>query len=341
MLCPSRRFHVRIAILGAALSICGSAQALEPGLSGEVSYEHLNLPETKYTHLFDSITGLSAKDVNQDGDLDGERFDVSLAARGSFAGVPIIAGVTGYYAHHQDSQTTTCQSSATAFCTRVPFFDPDPTTQQSVAYGDGSNVVSDIAVTANTWGVALEAQTTSVKSSLSGSVDVKGGAGYRRIDTELSLLNRRVSGGAGSPVPGTLGEDYDTGYLGGYLGAVGKVPFGYGLALTFDGDVGLYWAHTDFDGLYTSSGSTLIPTSNITESLTLDHDKTTVIASLKVGIEKDFGMFKASVFGRGEYCSYAPEVKYDDLSSNNGTSIQNGSAWTASVGGRMTVPFGQ
>ena len=199
---------------------------------------------------------------------------------------------------------------------------------------------------ATTWGVALKGQTVSPKA-FGSALNIKLGTGYRRIDTDLSINGGRVSGGAGIPIPLSLSEDTSTGYLGGYIGAVGKLPLGQGFALTVDGDVGIYWAHTDYDAQYISSGST-IGTTNLSQSLTLDRDTSAVIAALKVGVDKDFGMFKAGIFARGEYYSYAPEMRYNDVDqfggataggSNNGISIGRGDAWTASAGGRVTVPL--
>ena len=186
---------------------------------------------------------------------------------------------------------------------------------------------------------------------MTGAIDVKLGAGYRRIDTGLSINGGRVSGGAGIPIPFSLDETTNTGYLGGYIGAGGHVPLGGGFAFTVDGDVGIYWAHTDYHGRYVSTGGAA--PSILDQSLKLDRDTSAVIASLKVGLDKDFGAFRAGLFGRGEYAySYAPEMNYNDVDrvlgpnfpiggSNDGTSIGQGDAWAASIGGHVTVPFTQ
>ena len=334
------------------LVMSSGALAIDPGFNGEISYEHLNLPKTEFTYIFD-FTNLPApnavpsKDENHDGDLDGGRLDLSLGGRGTFAGIPIIAGLKGYYAQHDDSQSLSCQTvTLAATCAHGPLFEPDPNSQQVVAYGVGSNLIYQTDLDVDTWGIALEGQ--SAAKSMTGAIDVKLGAGYRRIDTDLSINGRRVSGGAGIPIPFSLDEATDTGYLGGYIGAGGKLPLGGGFALAVDGDVGVYWAHTDYDGRYISSGAA-IATTNLDQSLTLDRDTSAIIASLKVGLDKDFGAFRAGLFGRGEYYSYAPEMNYNDVEgvvapvggSNNGTSIGRGDAWTASFGGRVTVPFTQ
>ena len=57
--------------------------------------------------------------------------------------------------------------------------------------------------------------------------------------------------------------------------------------------------HHDASSSPLPHGST-IGTTNLSQSLTLDRDTSAVIAALKVGVDKDFGMFKAGIFARGE-----------------------------------------
>jgi len=347
------RFVYLAALAVGVFSAINRAQAVEPGLSGEVSYERLKLPKTEFTYVLDNTnpnapTGVVSKDVNHDGQLDGARIDLSWGQRTMFYGMPIVAGIKGYYSRHDSNQTSTCLStSLAALCSHTPLFDPDANTQQVVPYGPGSNVLTTTDLATVTWGIALEAQTTSARSS-AGTVDMKVGGAYRRLDTSLSLNGSRVSGGLGTPIPYTLDEDNNTGYLGGYVGAVGRLALGYGFAVTLDGDVGVYWGHTDYQGQYASSGG---GTTNVSQSLSLDRDAAAVIAGLKLSLDKDFGGIKAGIFARGEVYSYAPEMRYNDVDRavtfpaagghNDGTSIGRGSATTASVGARVTVPFGQ
>ena len=102
------------------------ALAIDPGFNGEISYEHLNLPKTEFTYTFDftnqpAPNGAPSKDENHDGGLDGGRLDLSLGGRGTFAGIPIIAGLKGYYAQHDDSQSLSCQTvTVAAGCAHEP-----------------------------------------------------------------------------------------------------------------------------------------------------------------------------------------------------------------------------
>jgi hypothetical protein len=87
-----------------------------------------------------------------------------------------------------------------AYVFPAPLFDPDPNTQQIVAYGVGSNVLYQADLDATTWGVALKGQTVSPKA-FGSALYIKLGTGYRRIDTDLSINGGRASGGAGIPIP--------------------------------------------------------------------------------------------------------------------------------------------
>ncbi|MCC7251991.1 hypothetical protein [Hyphomicrobium sp.] len=322
-----------------------NATAIEPGSSAEISYEYLDLPESSFTHTFDFFVqnapvSVPSREQNHDGDVDGARLDLSLAGTGIFMGAPVVAGVKGYYAEHDGDQVISCQTLTLAqACNRMPLFDPDPNLQSSVGYGAGV-AVYESKLDTRTWGIALEAQTAGSKP-IFGVADLKLGAGYRRIDTEFTINGGRVSGGA--PVPFTLDEDNGTGYLGGYVGAGSTLPLGAGFVLTIDAEVGVYWAHTEYDGQYTSAGMV-----GVAQSLSLERDEAAAVAALKLGFEKDFGSFQVAVFGRGEYYSYAPEMRYNEIDRvggvalggiRDGTTIGDGDAWTASAGGRVTVPF--
>ena len=120
----------------ACLIFSSGAQAVDQGFSGEVSYEHLNLPKTQFTFILDNTSaatvaapnGVVSKDTNHDGDLDGARVDLSYGGRGTFEGVPIVAGITGYYARHDDNQSSSCQSTSNSHtCSRLRFSIPIPT----------------------------------------------------------------------------------------------------------------------------------------------------------------------------------------------------------------------
>ncbi len=87
-----------VALTGAVVIGAPDAQAVEPGLSAEVSYEKLKLPGTQLTYIFNNVLGQAAapngvvsKDQNHDGKVDGARYDLSWGSRTSlFGGVPIV-----------------------------------------------------------------------------------------------------------------------------------------------------------------------------------------------------------------------------------------------------------
>ena len=127
------------------------------------------------------------------------------------------------------------------------------------------------------------------------------------------------------------------------------MALGAGFAISLDGDAGLYWGQTEYQGQYSQSRAPAA-SSNLSQSLSLRQEAPAGIAGLKIGIDRDFGAFSAGIFARGEFISYVPEVRHNDVERivrpvqgghNDGTSIANGHAWTASVGARIAVPLNQ
>ena len=117
--------------------------------------------------------------------------------------------------------------------------------------------------------------------------------------------------------------------------------------LKADGEAGLYWANTDYEGNYNATVSQFA-NAIVNQSLSLSDDELAVIAALKFSAEKDMGRYKLAGFVRGEYISYAPRMAYNDADPfntlpnrgiNNGTSIDDSDAWTFSAGARLTVPL--
>lgn len=144
------------------------------------------------------------------------------------------------------------------------------------------------------------------------------GLGYRRMDTYRTLNGIDVAPAFNFRSRAfSVKEDMDTDYLGGFLGAVAVIPVHDGLALSVDGEAGLYWGHTEYRGKYAQTTVAFLPTANITQRLSPDDDEAAIIAALKVALDQDFGGFKVGIFGRGEYYSYAPKTRHNDI--DNGT----------------------
>jgi hypothetical protein len=220
-------------------------------------------------------------------------------------------------------------------------FDPDPINSNQFFGQSGDVWDVSVARKATLWGAAIEGRRDAVVAGL--NTTLRGGLGYRRIETDLSLLvNSQVVAGK------TLayGESLDVGYLGAYVGYTIKANLGSGWTASIDGEGGLYWAHASFDGNYNANipGS---PANTLSQALSLDKDAAAAIFAAKVALDKDFGGWIVGVFGRAEYYTRAPMMSYntvDDLFFQppvlrNGTSIQFSHASTLGAGARVTVPF--
>ncbi len=197
--------------------------------------------------------------------------------------------------------------------------------------------------------VAVSTKDDPFPSTSSTSFAPKAGLAFRRIDQDLKLAAT-----SDNPVNGTVNyrEDLDTDYWGGYIGLTGKDDMGMGWALSVDTEIGLYWADTNYKGQYAAGGFALAPggDANVSQTLKLDDDGVAVIGALKLGLEKNFGGWTLSGFARGEIITYAPEMAYNDFDrdavagirargANDGTKIDDGTAYTVSAGARVTVPF--
>lgn len=339
----------------ASLSLVSSAQA-----TGDVwvegSYEALALPDVRFVNDYffqTSVGGVASQEFrNDDGDFDGFRID------GGISNIPIMggaymAGVKGFFAWHDDKSELQCTHPSAVpgnFCFVTPLTD-NPAISQVVSVGGGSAGGNTMQFTTdrevNHWGMALEV--------VQGPMGLKAGPAFRRIDQDLTITSREISAGSGGPDPYqlTYREDLDTNYWGAFVGSVIEFPLGGGWSLQADGEAGLYWANTDYSGSYVVTNAYIVAGTlnpNVNQSLSLESDKLAFIGVLKAALEKDFDMFKLAGFGRVEYISSAPDVGYNELDIFAGgvaiqgpeeeTRLGEGFAYTASVGGRVTVPLG-
>lgn len=338
---------------GSAISIVqiasiSQAVAVDPGVSLGVSWEHLRLPETEFAVEKRTVPGFSrdsvAKIENDDGRLNGIRFDFS--AGGMAIGHGMQAGVKGFFSwHNGDTETQTCANQGAAvgdrYCTVVPLVDPNLNQFNMPFFVVQQNVAFQSEKDVRHWGVALE-----LDSARNSPFGWKGGFAYRTIDQDFDLTAR--ADGLDSAVRVSYSEDLQTHYWGGYVGAVAKQSYG-GLTIALDGEVGLYWANTDYEGTYSAQNTAVSPALN--QTLQLDDDKLAAIVAVKLSAEQNMGAFLLSGFVRGEYISYAPQVRYNDTDRNtaafpnsglnNGTSLDDDNAWSFSAGARVRVPLQQ
>ena len=351
-----KAIHILTAGLAmASLGLVPTASAVEPGVSVEVGWEYLNVPNTKYS-VFKRSSGAGGQTLSKledhDGEFNGVRIDMSVGI--GDVQTPLgaaTAWIKGFYAWHEDTQSQQCQSNpggAAVFCTITPLFDPNPAVDNLALtqFGVLNTFTADKEV--DHWGIAVELESTPHVGGLNDGpvvrpVAYKGGLAFRRIDQDLKLTGRH-NGTVAQTV--NYREDLETDYLGAYVGLTARHHVGRWTFLA-DGEVGFYWAHTDYQGTYAGADPNE-PAASLNQSLSLDEDEFAVIAALKLSVERDCGGWKLAVFGRGEVYSYAPEVAYNDTETsrpgfNNGTSLDGsgGSAWAFSAGGRVTIPFAQ
>jgi hypothetical protein len=335
-------------IAGCAFST--SAYAVEPGLSTGLSWERLSLPATHLT--FQTSPG-SLKNVspitNHDGKLDDARVDLALGMATPLFGGTVV-GVKGFYGRARDTQTMSCAkgSIALGFCDVLPLFDSDPNPVSNSSQNVFGSLNSGVAYVTTRdvahWGVAFEVQPqrfTSRNSAVqSRSLLPKAGLAFRRIGQDTAISGEDV------PIGTTMNysEQLDTNYWGAYVGLTGSQRLGAGFIVSLDGEAGLYWAHTSYDGAMLSS-----KVSAGNSVLSLSSDRASFIGAIKLAIDKNVGGWTFGVTSRAEWYSYVPEMNYNTYDRNgaflyfagpnDGTSIGRGSAWSLSIGAHVVRRF--
>jgi hypothetical protein len=338
--------------IAAACYVSTPALAVEQGATAEISWERLNLPSTHLTFRTQPATSLNTTPVeNHNGSLDGARVDLSYGMATSLFGGSIV-GVKGFFSRDTKSQNMACAAGSLAlgFCDVLPLVDapanPVFATAQNV-FGSGNSGINYLTSRrANHWGVALEVQPgawnnfgAKSKTPVVQSITTKAGLAFRRIGQNTTITGNDAVFGT------TLNYDekLSTSYTGAYLGLTASQPLGAGVIASLDGEAGLYWAHTAYDGTMLTSS-----TSAGNSALSLSSDRATFIGSVKAALDKDLGNnWKVGVFTRAEWYSYAPEMNYNSVDRNgavlvfsgpnSSTSIGNSSAWAWSVGARVSL----
>lgn len=339
-----RKLAAALGILVASLVSTPSAQA-----TGDVwvegSYEYLDLADVRFIRDILFTAGAASADtrqefVNDDGNLEGVRFD------GGIAGIPLMGGaysanVKGFFAWQDQTSELLCGNFGINACSPVPLFDP------SVAQRNTPGSVGDVTERYETdreinhWGVSIDLVTQ-------GPLGLRAGPAFRRIDQDMTITGATL-GPTSDPWQLTYKEDLETNYWGAQVGSSVAIPLGGGWALLADTEAGLYWADTEYSGTYTVVNSSNA-FANLSQSLSLDSSELAFIGALKAALEKDFGLFKLAGFGRVEYISSAPDVAYNDVDRaalpptnqtgpDNGTTLGERFAYTASAGARITVPL--
>ena len=359
----SARSNVVAAFIGAGVLFGAGQTAWATGnvvTEASVGWSWIRLPDTDFT-VFKATLGtrdgpLAALIQDHDGTMNGVRVDGGILAPVGPGGIQM--GVSGFFAHQEDTQTSGCVSADNVeACGFSNLFDPDPNTTNLHLEDEATVTVSTLREVMH-YGVALEARTPGGDGP--GNVQWRGGLSLRAIDQDNQLRGTSISDGiTGAPASNTtigiLDEDIDTSYYGAFAGLLARFAFGPGLNLVVDAEGGLYYAHTDYRGRYSQTEiDPGAPTAGLqrtlNQSLSLDDSSAAAIGRFKVELEKDFGGVAVAGFVMGEWYSYAPKLRYNNTDDgagmnliegfNSGTRIDHGQATAFTVGGRLTVPIG-
>ncbi len=354
--------------VGPALAQETGQAVLGNGMEAYASFGRstLFLPSVHVTTLTDDlVTQYQSQLEDLSGRVDGNRLDVGLdhIPFGMVSGQHWAFGVKGFYADLTASNDGACDAvppPGGQLCIFLPLYDPDALIQGDFA---GSNVSqweihTDRKV--NNWGVAVEAQpfadrlVGSLKDEPRHVLDQSPwrlGLAVKGIDETVNLSAFDTA----TDDPVSLNERINTAYYGAYVGFVQEARLGQGLAISVNGEIGLYYAKTDFNGTYHASdaagglgfGGAL---QEINQTLSLSQSKAAAIASLKATLTKDLGAFKFGVSAQGDWYSYVPDVHYNNsdhtpnpnldlIGTNDGTSLGSAQALGYTLAGRVTIPM--
>jgi len=322
------------------------AGAFQPTLTIGVSHARLHLPEIEFTHLSEQVFDDTLfKFENHDGEVDGGRLDIAFDAfalrRGSWTE---IVSIKGFYAALDSSNTLICdQAPVTTNCTYGPLVQDNPLIEDKKDSND------DMLQTAHRdvdhWGVALESRFIlgDVEPGREPLFAAKAGLAYKAINQDNKVEGADID--VADDVF-TYDESLDTSYWGAFIGLQKIWPVGAGFSVLVDGEVGLYYADTDYSGSFVASGT--LPEDFANEQLSLEDQQVSAIGALRVEARKAFPRFTTALYGEAELYSYIPKMDYKDTEIDilpvTGftpvTRIERGSAVAYSLGGRVSVPIG-
>ncbi len=348
-------------------------RAILPGvqiIDTRVGYSKLYLPETNMVTVLNPAFTQSLYHVeNHDGEVDGLRFDVRIPAFAGNVTTPELDRVQlgnrlltfnfgGYYGTYSDKQYSGCASTVAIQCAFFNVIDPQPLNENNTA----PNGVFAIrtAKEVDIWGVSMETQ-------FNGWMDKGGmkdepqqrlhrpfrlGLALKAIqqDTRLFAYDTDV------PDPVDYNEDLDTYYYGVYLGLDHTFNLGRGFNLGINAEGGLYYADTQYKGrylAYVDDGNGIGNYVLDQGQLSLSEHDFSFIGSVRVELSKQIGHGIFGLYAEGEYYSFAPEMRYNDndvstagifsvfdiTGPNNGTSVDDGDAYSYTIGGRFTLPL--
>lgn len=329
-----------------------------PTIEADIGYSMLHLPDVRFSlkkqYLWPSPTIQTFEDHN--GALeDGVRFGLGAYSPSfSLNGTQAQIGIKGFYVQFSDSQNNVnCVAPNMVFACGFSLLIDNPgavgqeiPTDNEIPIDDDGTLIAGSKRNVDHYGAALELR--SGPNAFNTPFHLRSGLELRAIDQQTTVIGT-LTGNSVFGLSDTLryDEDLDTKYYGAYVGTTGTINLGNGLSLSLDGDIGVYYTTVKYSGSTTYDNNT--PTATLagsapSQDLDLSTNKTTVITSLKARLEQNFGAVKIGVFALGEWYSYAPTVRYNDIDRPNvfqgnidGTHLAEDEAWSFTFGGKVTV----
>ncbi|MGI9384141.1 MAG: hypothetical protein ACR2PO_13385 [Methyloligellaceae bacterium] len=358
-------------LASSALVMAPSVQAQDSGMmyagrtvvSVGVGSAYLVLPDTKFGLVTNGVGNTIQKEENEFADY-GWNVNGAIEIPTNFGnGRHGSFGVHGFYSRVEDDSNNRCATGTPAVqCGWMNIVDNPLIAQKNVfgALSTPVTLLNDHDREVDHWSVAAE-----LKLGLGGHGGgmkdpqpvkrgyVAFGADFRGIDQELDIRGTATSPG----ITGTLSysEDLDTNYYGAFvaygrdysLGGPNGLWARLGLQSSFRLQAGVYYADTDYDGLYATTASTGLIDNG---ALSLSEEDVAFIGSLTLETRKQINA-RTTISLQSEYTYYSwvPEMSYNDTDValaggstglNVGTSIDDDDAFSSRTSVRLTFKLG-
>jgi len=303
--------------------------------------QRLTLPDIEFGLLVDLGTRTKVGRVENE-DIDGEwgwsldgEIEVPLDG---LVGHGYSGAVKGFFGRVEDKDSVICGADAVDTGTVCGFMNivdfPNLAQEFGVFQGAGEAEI-ETQRDVDHWGVALELKRELASGAMSGPGQYLAlGADFRAIEQDISL--RGTGGESGpllTPVFLEYDEELDTRYYGAYA-AYGRefcilcgINSALGIVSTIRGQVGLYYADTDYDGRYTfvDFGVGVANTdAGLPTKLSLSSDDVAVIAGVELESSLPIGRrMRLSLKSNYDWYSRVADMEYNDTDVRTGAAAED------------------
>jgi hypothetical protein len=319
-------------------------------VTASLGYSWFDLPSVQMVTkvggpFFDEAVG---RFTNDDGSIGGARADLRLDnfAQHQFDGTTVSFGLSGFYSHFDGNENSHCMYSLTQDCAFVNIVDASPTQENNT--GPFGNLYISTYRQVDYYGIGVDAR---LADFIGGYKDAptawvspfRVGFSFLGLDEETKVTGFDPLVCA----PTKYNEWLNTQYYGAYLGVDQSFPLYDGWLFKVNGTAGLYYAQTQYRGVYSSYapdyGVGYVTDAGAAAGAT---DKTTFVGTVKVGVNRDYGPMSVGMFGQADYLGYAPKVVYNNndyaggapfgIEGNTYTHIGSGDALNYTAGVSLT-----